>query len=229
VGDKFILFVTDGQPDYCDDGNATCPPDSVVAGLQNLKKANIETFVFGITSPLSTFSGPTLQAFANAGDGQPVVPALDAGKTITSIYDECAGVAGWAADFAMTGKTAARGATIGDYVTSGGGTAKVYMPDPSNQTALVNQISAVLSGVKSCTFDLGNLDGTGQKIKVDLTQLDKAQVIVQGTAVPLSDTNGWHMASDTQLELVGGACDNWRKPDVTDIDFKFPCDVIIIL
>ena len=36
-GDKFVLFVTDGQPDYCDDANALCAPDSVIAGLQKLK------------------------------------------------------------------------------------------------------------------------------------------------------------------------------------------------
>ena len=33
-GEKFILFVTDGQPDYCDDGNELCPPDSVVGREQ---------------------------------------------------------------------------------------------------------------------------------------------------------------------------------------------------
>src|SRR5688572_558171 len=26
-GDKYILFVTDGEPDYCDDNNPVCPPD----------------------------------------------------------------------------------------------------------------------------------------------------------------------------------------------------------
>src|SRR5436190_14827510 len=32
-GDKYILFITDGQPDYCDDSNSLCAPDSVIAKL----------------------------------------------------------------------------------------------------------------------------------------------------------------------------------------------------
>jgi len=35
-GEKYILFVTDGEPDYCDDPNPICPVDSVVAALQAL-------------------------------------------------------------------------------------------------------------------------------------------------------------------------------------------------
>src|SRR5882724_216708 len=48
VGDKYILFVTDGQPDYCDDSNSLCAPDSVIAAIQGLKKKGISTIVIGL-------------------------------------------------------------------------------------------------------------------------------------------------------------------------------------
>src|SRR5690606_35675187 len=63
IGDKYILFVTDGEPDYCDDGNQLCPPDSVVGLLQRLASGvdatgapatPIRTLVFGVSSPTAT-------------------------------------------------------------------------------------------------------------------------------------------------------------------------------
>jgi hypothetical protein len=50
-----------------------------------------------------------------------------------------------------------------------------------------------------------------------------------GTEIPLDDTNGWHMTSDTQLELSGTACDTWRNPMNTTIDFQFPCQIIVVM
>jgi hypothetical protein len=222
-GEKFILFVTDGQPDYCDDGNELCPPDSVVGQLQTLSKAGVKTLVFGISSPLTTISDVVLAGFANAGAGQPVAPLV---TDLNAIFDQCAGVPGWSADFATTGKQATRGHTVGDYNPAGGGTAEVFKPDLTNQQALVGAISAALSGVKSCVFDLGKLDG--KAIKVDLGQLAKAHVLVMGAEIPLDDANGWHMTSATQLELSGAACETWRKPENTTIDFQFPCEAIVI-
>jgi hypothetical protein len=224
-GEKFILFVTDGQPDYCDDGNELCPPDSVVGELQTLAKANLHTIVMGISSPLTTISDAVLAAFANAGAGKPVA-YLNA--DVNAIYDQCAGVPGWAADFAATGKPAMRPSTIGAYVPPGAaGNAQVFKPDLTNQMALINEITSALSGVKSCVFDLSD-PTNGKPITVDTTQLDKAHVLIAGMEIPLDDTNGWHMASDTQLELSGSACDTWRDPKNTTIDFQFPCQIIVV-
>jgi hypothetical protein len=223
-GEKFILFVTDGQPDYCDDGNELCPPDSVVGELQTLAKTSLHTIVMGISSPLTTISDNVLTAFANAGAGKPVA-YLNA--DVNAIYDQCSGVPGWMADFAATGKPAMRPNTIGSYAPTGGN-ATVYKPDVTNQAALVNEISNALSGVKSCVFDLSD-PTNGKPIMVDTTQLDKAHVLIMGTEVPLDPMNGWHMTSDTQLELVGAACDTWRDPKNTMIDFQFPCQIIVVM
>jgi hypothetical protein len=231
AGAKYILFVTDGEPDYCDDGNPLCPPDSVVGQLQRMalgldaggaQNEPIQTLVFGIDSPLSTISPEVLAAFANAGAGQPVAPLV---ANPTGIYDQCNGVPGWAADFAATGKAAVRGATAGDYAPVGG-SAAVYRPDPNDQAELVEQIRAALAGVKSCAFDLG-----GDGVEVDVSRADLgelAHVTVDGAEVPFDATNGWHMLSGTTVQLEGAACERWRVPGETSIAFDFPCDVIVI-
>ncbi len=52
AGPKYIIFLTDGQPDYCDDSTSLCATDSVVYHLQTAKTASIDTIVFGIQSTL---------------------------------------------------------------------------------------------------------------------------------------------------------------------------------
>jgi hypothetical protein len=230
-GGKYILFVTDGEPDYCDDGNVLCPPDSVVGRLQKLalglddtgaQNPPIQTFVFGIDSVLSTISPEVLQAFANAGAGQPVAELT---AIPNAFFDQCRGVAGWAADFATTGRQLVPGASVGVY-SPVGGTATLYRPDPTDQAQLIEQIRSALAGVKSCTFDLA-----GDGIEVDLSRQDlgtAARVLMGGTPVPFDELNGWHMLSSTTVELAGAACESWRVPGVTSLDFDFPCDLIII-
>lgn len=241
-GDRYILFVTDGEPDYCDDGNNLCPPDSVVGLLQDLAAGvdrdgtthpPIQTLVFGISSPSANIQQSALQNFANAGAGQPVAyftananPADP--NYLDPTYDQCAGVPGWSTDFATTGKTAARGVTIGTYVAdpTAAGTAPVFRPDPLDQAALTEQIRTALAGVKSCTFDLGE-DG----VQVDLSRQDlgeKAKVVVNGNPVAFDATNGWSMLSETTVALAGEACTAWRSPTIqTSISFDFPCDIFV--
>ncbi len=227
-GDKYVLFLTDGQPDYCDDSNVLCAPDSVIMALQNLKKQNITTIVMGlqVDAEAIPIAPGVLQAYANAGAGEDTLAPVDAskGQDATALYDQCAGVAGWAADLVASGKTAERGVTLGTYAETAGPT-KPYTPNVTDQSMLTAQLAAALSGVKSCSFDLSNVNG--QSIKVDLNQLDQATVSVMGSMVPLDMTNGWSMGSATQLVLNGSACENWRKPEVKDIAFNFPCKAII--
>jgi hypothetical protein len=241
-GDKYILFITDGEPDYCDDGNPVCPPDSVVGLLQNLAagvdasgapQPPIQTLVFGVSSPTASIRAEVLQAFANAGAGLPVAPAVQNANQAADpnyIYDQCNGVPGWAADFATTGKPAARGQTIGTYVPDAtlAGDAPVFRPDPTDQAALTGQLRAALASVKSCSFDLGE-DG----VQVDLTRTDlgeRARVLINGAAVTFDPANGWSMASETTVTLAGQACDTWRDPlTATSISFDFPCEIFVPL
>jgi hypothetical protein len=225
-GDKYIIYITDGQPDYCDDSNGLCAPDSVVGQLQAAKTAGITTVVLGIQTALFDLGTGILQAFANAGAGEATVAPVRSGGTTFDFYDQCNGVTGWHADLVALGKTAARGTTLGTYSATAGPT-KPYMPSATDQTQLANQLAAALSGVKSCTFDLNDING--KAIKVDRNQLNKASITVMGTNVALdpNNVNGWDMVSDTQLQLFGSACDAWRDPNAKTIDFNFPCEIIV--
>jgi len=237
-GDKYILFVTDGEQDYCGDGNHLCPTDSVVYWLQKLKALNVTTMVFGL--PLSQSGdqlsyGAILQAFANAGAGQPVTPVLDnTSQTATAIWDQCnpggdMNAAGWKAEFTAAAKVDDKATvdideskTLGNYSATSG-TAKVFKPDPTDQTALAEQFRQVLAGVKSCSFDIGG------DIQVVQELLGEAHVYIEGVEVPLdlTATNGWHMPTETQIELVGDACTNWRMPEQNKITWDFPCEILI--
>jgi hypothetical protein len=219
-GNNYILLATDGEPDFCDNGNVTCPIDGVNLGLQQLAIKGFTTYVIGLTSNIVSSTCPmVLQAYANAGQNLAIANPCP-GHTIAA---ECNGESHWAALASGAGRAA--GQSLVDYVATGGG-AKVYSPDVADQTSLTNTLAGLFNGVKSCTFDLSNLNG--MSIKVDRTMLDLAHIKIMGTEVPLDDTNGWRMSTDTQLELTGAACDAWRNPATTTIDFMFPCEVFIV-
>jgi hypothetical protein len=223
VGKKYVLFVTDSETDFCDDGEAACPADAVTYRLQDLYANGIGTLVIGL--PASSSSGDTiapsvLQNFANAGDGQPVAPPQ--GYTPTMLHNDCQGVPGWAATFSAAGGTGIN--PLATYATTGG-TAMVFAPtSASDVTALTNQITSAIQGVKSCTFDLS-------KFTINLQKLSEGNVFINGAVVPLdpNNANGWDMVSASQLQLFGSACDTWRNPSSTDIRFDFPCDIIICI
>jgi len=227
-GDKYIIFITDGQEDYCDDALEICASDSTVGALQAAFAANIRTIVFGLQTTQFNLPGAVLDAFATAGAGEPTVPSLMAGLDPTAIFDQCQGVTPWRTDLTASGHPTARGPTavVGTYATTAGPT-KPFKPNAADQTMLVTQLSAALAGVKSCVFDLTATGGA--MIKVNLNQLNKASVAIQGTTVPLdpNSANGWNMINESTLELFGSACDTWHNPNNTNIAFDFPCDIIV--
>ena len=227
-GDKYIIFLTDGQEDYCDDALEICASDSTVGALQAAFAANIRTIVFGLQTMQFNLPGPVLDAFATAGAGEPTVASVPSGLDATAIFDQCQGVMPWRADLTASGHTTTRGPTavVGTYAATPGPT-KPFKPNAADQNMLATQLSAALAGVKSCTFDLNNING--KAIKVDRNQLNKASIKVEGATVPLdpSSANGWYMTSDTTLELFGSACDAWRNPNAKNIEFNFPCEIIV--
>ncbi|AUX42216.1 hypothetical protein SOCE26_036430 [Sorangium cellulosum] len=124
-GPKYILFVTDGEPDRCDDGPAVCARDDVVAAVQSAYAQGIGTWVFGLGE--GSFA-EHLQDVANAGAGQPVREPRDG--TQNSCY-----------------------LGAGTYAATGG-TATFYTPEATNAAALEAELNAAISGAQSCTFDL---------------------------------------------------------------------------
>jgi len=227
-GDKYMIFITDGQEDYCDDSIDICSSDSTIWRLQSAFAAGIKTVVFGLQTTQFNLPAGVLQSFANAGAGEPTVAPLHGGA-ITDFYYQCnqGGNNGglWPMDLTASGKTAAAGVSLGTYSATAGPTMP-YQPNAADQNMLTTQLATALSGVKSCTFDLSNVNG--MSIKVDRTQLDKASVQIMGNTIQLdpNNANGWDMVTDTQLQLFGTACDTWRNPNTKDITFNFPCEII---
>ncbi|HMF39415.1 MAG TPA: vWA domain-containing protein [Polyangia bacterium] len=227
TGSKYMLVATDGQTDFCDDGNNVCPADAIVYRVQDMFAAtpSIGTLVLGLPTDVGggmAFNMSVLQGLANAGTGQNAAPTGVA--TQTDVWNQCNGVAPWKA----IATTAGRGMnmSLATY-TAPAGTAKVFTPASTSTTDLANQLAAAISGVKSCTFDLSNVNG--KAIKVDLSKLNQAHVLIQGSDVPLSATDGWNVDSSAPSTLVlsGTACAKWRMPNNTDIQFDFPCGSII--
>ena len=235
-GNKYILLVTDGEPDYCGDGQPFCPPDSVICRLQPLKPTGITTIVFGCQPHVPDLAPRTLDAFATAGAGEPTLAPLrqkhQARRVLRSVLETGAAIR------QRTGvgrRTSSRsqptpparpieplqGSDVGTYCTTTGPT-EPYRPDPTNQQALITQLARALSGVKSCVFDL-------TPVEVNHTSLSEASVQIEGKTVPLdaAKANGWNMNTDLQLELFGSACTIWRAPNTDTIDFGFPCDIIV--
>ena len=241
-GSKYIIFITDGQPDYCDDSNSLCAPDSVVSKLQTAYTAGIKTIVMGIQTTLFDLAPGVLQSWANAGAGEPTLAPVRMNGTINDFYDQCGQniVAGWQADLTASGQTPMRGDTLGKYDTTAGPT-KPFQPSASDVNALTTALSTALSGVRSCTFDLSTF-------QINADELDEAVItLIDSSAgpmpVPLDPTskNGWYMTditagtnskgqvthTATQVQLFGSWCDKLRAQTTTDIKFNFPCDIII--
>jgi hypothetical protein len=227
-GNKYIVLITDGQTDYCGDGNTLCPPDGVVLQLQRLNQRGITTVVVG--RPIAgNFDLPVgvLDAFANAGAGEPTVAPLRAGLTIDALFDQCyspgspadQATGGWTLDFATTGKPAVRGQTLGTYADAAGPT-KALVPDPLAPQQLTDRLSEALSG-KRCSFAL--TDGRGTPLVADAARLGEARLLIMGAEIARSDTDGWRLTPAGQLELVGPACGSWRRSAATSIDFHFLC------
>ncbi|MDP9034433.1 MAG: VWA domain-containing protein [Myxococcota bacterium] len=225
-GGKYILFVTDGETDFCDDGNAVCPADAVIAEIQKLYTQQIQTLILAISSNLSNISVPVLQAFANAGTGLPALAppsgAQGAPLSPTDVYNQCNSVVGWKQLFTAAGLQPNQ--ALGTYAAPGGAlvNATVFSPGGANVSDLTSKLAAALKTVKSCSFDL-----QGQ-IKVDIARASSGRVAVDGAGVPYDAANGWTMSSATQLDLVGQSCRQWRATGM-NITFDFPCDVITTL
>ena len=79
---KYLLFVTDGEPDRCDGGTPERARDDVIGAVQGARTQGIGTLLFGLGSGVFA---QHLQDVANAGAGAPV------GRPCDNAYDACFG------------------------------------------------------------------------------------------------------------------------------------------
>ncbi|HVY38021.1 MAG TPA: hypothetical protein VHM31_08800, partial [Polyangia bacterium] len=212
TGDKFILFGTTGNTDFCDDVNVVCPTDDVVGRLQIAFASGLRTVVVGLPT---TIPPAALQSFANAGAGQPV--SLPAGATTTAdIYSQCSFAATWNADWTAAGRTGT--SAIATYAASAG-TAPFYRAGAASTPDLPSAVNTAFASMRACLFDLATF-------QIDPAKVSEGQVSVDGTPLPLDPTAGWSMPNPTTVRLNGQACASWRTPGGQKIGFAFPCDAV---
>jgi hypothetical protein len=175
--------------------------DAVVAAVQSAKAQNIGTTVFGLQRNGVALSGQHLQDVANAGAGQPV------GQPIQRLED-------------FQGRC--QGPALGTYAPmGGGGNASFFQANATNQQALADALDQVIAGIRSCTFDLAGA------VKVDVNRASLANISIDDNA-PLvyDDPNGWHMVSETQVEVMGTACAQLKSKATKGVNFDFPCEIV---
>ncbi|HYQ27484.1 MAG TPA: vWA domain-containing protein [Polyangiaceae bacterium] len=211
-GPKFILLVTDGDPDTCTTANPNCGQDESIKAIQDAYAAGIGTFVIGIGDVANKFdasmrTGPQhLQDIANAGVGQPVAP-----NTESYTYSEC---------YKKTnGYTATYAPTVAE-----GGAAKYYTVTAKDgttaQTQIADAILASLAQARSCTFNM-DAQVTGDASLGVLT--------FNGSPLTFGDPNGWTLGADlTSVTLNGTTCDSWKK-DGGKVNVNFPCKLVPVV
>jgi hypothetical protein len=201
-GEKVMLLVTDGDPDFCNDPDRACPMDAVVGAVQDARAKGISTVVFGLQR--AELSEQHLRDVANAGAGQPV--ALPQGiNSEEDLRNRC--------------RSNPPGSIPGTYSPTSGN-AQFFQASGTDQAALGAALDAAIYGVRSCIFDL---DGA---VEINPDRVGSARITLDdGVPLVFNDPNGWRLLTATQVELVGNACQQLKNPATGGIKFDFPCDV----
>ena len=124
---KYILLVTDGEPDFCDDPNVTCSRDAVVAAVQEANGLGVGTFIFSVGGEVQKSH---LEDVANAGVGKPVEDHQMA------VQYQCPMKRATYSSMPVTEH------------------APYFEPDINDQQALITALTSTIAGVRSCIFDL---------------------------------------------------------------------------
>jgi hypothetical protein len=206
-GPKYILLVTDGNPNTCGTLDPQCGSDESIKAVQDAKAMGIGTIVVGGgdiiagnagCEPAWGRCGPLhLQDLANAGQGLPVQAPPDQLK-----YQACTPTQTLAATYASAASTP--------------GAAAFYTA--TNAVELDTAIKSALNPMLSCTYEL-NVTVVGNPAI--------GAVHVNGVPRPYNDPNGWSLDADkTRIMLQGTACDALKAGNST-LSISFPCGVVI--
>ncbi len=229
AGEKYILLVSDGQPDFCDDPDPACSTDATVASLQQAHKAGVTTLVFGLEN--DSVDPLLFNYYAQAGQGQ--MPSFDKGlnvaayngtiesqcKNVNPLWSELRELNGNAPDPATCATLPPEGEPscflpAGHYDATGG-TAEAFLN--SDPAALAEQILTQVQELKSCTIDVNFEVSEGSEM------LGEIYVGDLENQIPASD---WTMPTASSIQLLGDSCNLWLLESTKDFFAGFPCEVI---
>jgi len=215
-GKKYILLVTDGNPNTCVVVDPQCGQDLAIKATQDAFAEGIGLFVMGVGDivvqpnngcPSSARCGLLhLQDLANAGVGAGVqpTPGCDdwhaSGCTFT--HEQCNQNQMLLATYTPDSPNV--------------GTPFAVDTTDSNATAeLVDSLSSLLNNAVSCTVDMD---------AVVTGDASLGQVSLDGSALTYDDPNGWILESNSySVTLQGTACTTFKKGG-SNLSITFPCD-----
>ncbi|HEX5101343.1 MAG TPA: hypothetical protein VFV94_17650 [Polyangiaceae bacterium] len=214
-GPKYILLVTDGNPNTCEVVDPQCGQDYAIKATQDAYAAGVGLFVVGVgdivTDPDNGCSGTGqhcglahLQDLANAGVGAPVLAPCD---DVTS--DQCQ---------AKTSSNCIKDRTLtASYTVDAPAVGVPFQVDTSSGTAqaeLKKVLTDLLNTIVSCSFEL-DVIVTGDP--------SLGLVSLGGTPVTYDVPDGWILEADSfHVTLTGAACESYKAGAEVSIDF--PCD-----
>jgi von Willebrand factor type A domain len=207
-GPKYIVLVTDGNPNTCGAIDPQCGSDESIKAVQDAKALGIGTFAVGIGDIVTTNSGCEaqwgrcgalhLQDLANAGQGLPVSAPPDSLR-----YQACTPTQTLAATYATAAETP--------------GTAPYFTA--ANAAELETALKGLLNSVVSCTYDM-NATVVGNAAL--------GTVKINDVEVPYGDANGWKLEDNkVQITLQGTACDTFKSQPGAKLFVSFPCQVAV--
>jgi hypothetical protein len=217
-GPKYILLVTDGNPNTCATTDPQCGQDYAIKAAQDAYAAGIGLFVLGVGDIVSNTSDNAgcegtgarcglnhLQDMANAGVGAGVMPAPNCEDPTSTAcqyrYLPCN------KDSTLTATYTAEAPAVGT----------PFAVDTNAADApakLKTALRTLLSNAVSCTFEM-DVIVTG----------DPALGIVSVSSSPVAYDmpDGWMLEADSfHVTLQGAACEAYRAGGEVSIDF--PCD-----
>ncbi|HTQ05832.1 MAG TPA: vWA domain-containing protein [Polyangiaceae bacterium] len=210
-GPKYILLVTDGNPNTCQTVDPQCGQDRTIKAVQDAYAQGVGTLIVGIgdiveqpndgcNATQSRCGDEHLQDVANAGAGLPVqAPPSD------YQYQPC-----------VQGETG--GMFTATYATAGQTPGAAPFFESNDPDVLRTGLAKVLSAVQTCTFDLtANVTGNPAL----------ANVTLDGNPLTYGDmAAGWILEDNKhQITLEGSACDNFRSNPGSALHASFPCDM----
>lgn len=223
-GPKYLLVITDGEPDSCLLFDPQCGQDAAIGATQAAYAKGIKTFVIGLASNETDATNRRkfekfLNDLAHAGQGLDVEPPADGGAR------DCIGQIVRANDPTVTfdinnyrdTAMATYGADTLEYES------ELYF-NPADLAELQQQLTEIIAGVRTCDYemDTGVVAAQANKGAVRLTFADGTfQDLVYG------DPNGWALsaANDYTVTVQGTACDKILADQVSGLQIEFPCEV----
>ncbi len=221
-GPKYLLVITDGEPDTCQVFDPQCGQDAAIGAAQAAYAEGISTFVIGLGADVGT---KFLNDLAHAGQGLEVQPPAEGGSGPTWCIGQELQGRGDTTNFDINRYRDFADATYG---ADGMMYADELYFQPDDVEALQAQLTEVISSVLTCSYEMDTA--------VVRAQADKGAVRVSypdGTHEDLAfgGADGWTLSEDNDYTVViqGTPCDKILSEQVAGLTIEFPCEVRVPL